>query len=128
MLLIDNDYAGIFDGGENRTSRSDDDAGVPGVDFVPFVVALAIGEMAMQNRNPVLNVGEAGFESFHRLGGEGDFRNEDESCFSSIQGVPDGAKVDFGFSRTGNAEKQNGPGGIRHFLDHCTHGFFLLGV
>ena len=128
VLLIDNDHAGIFHRGKNRTSRPDDDPGMAGVDFVPFIVALAVGEMAVQDGDSILDFGEAGLEPLDGLRGECDFRNQHQSGFARIEGVADGSQVDFRFARSGHTEKQNRALGIRHFLDHGLHRGHLLGV
>ena len=85
VLFIDDDHAGIFHWRENRTSRADHDSGMAGVDFVPLVMALPLGKVAVQNRDSVLDVGKAGFEAFHGLRSQGDFRNENQGGFACIE-------------------------------------------
>ena len=49
MLFIDDDEAEVWKGGEDGGACADDDAGGAFADAVPFVEALALGEVAMED-------------------------------------------------------------------------------
>ena len=89
VLLVHDDDAQVFERRKNRAARADDDPRGPAVDLVPFVVALAVGEVAVQDRNFFLHVREAGFEAFHRLRGQCDFRHQHERGAPAIHRLAD---------------------------------------
>jgi len=110
VFLVDDDEAGVFDGGEDGGSGADDDAGFASADAVPFVESFALGEVGVKNGDLVDEFVEAGFETLDGLGGEGDFGDEDDDLFAKIESSPGGLEVDFGFAGTGDAVEQNRSG------------------
>ena len=60
VLFIHDDEPEPLQRGEDGAARADDDAGRAVVDLVPFVVALAVGEMAVQYRHLLLRDGRSG--------------------------------------------------------------------
>jgi hypothetical protein len=68
VFFIDNDESQVFQRCEDRAARTDYDARSAGVNFVPFIVPFALGQMAVQHRDRVLHVGEAAFETLNCLG------------------------------------------------------------
>ena len=103
VLLIDEDEAEVRQRREDGGARADDDAGDALADAVPFVEALALGEVRVQHGDLVLHGGEAGFEAADGLGREGNFRNEDEDGFPEIERALGGLEIDFGFAGAGDA-------------------------
>ena len=53
VFFIDHDEAEVFERGEDRAARADHDPGAAGMELVPFVVPLAFGKMAVQDRDHV---------------------------------------------------------------------------
>jgi hypothetical protein len=68
VFFIDNDESEIFQRREDRATRADCDASATRMNFMPFIVTFALGQMAMQHRDRVLHVGEAAFETLNCLG------------------------------------------------------------
>ena len=60
VFFIDNDESEILQRRENSAARTDHDARATGMNFVPFVVAFALGQMTVQNSDVVLRLGEKG--------------------------------------------------------------------
>ena len=60
VFFIDHDEAEIFQRRENRAARADDDARAAGMNLVPFIVPLAFGQMAVQDRDHVLRSRRSG--------------------------------------------------------------------
>src|ERR1043166_4912552 len=92
VLLIHDDQAERIDGRKNGRASANDDSSAALADFVPFIMALAGGQIAMQNRNERLQRagGETGFEALDRLRRERDFRHENDSAFALLESVSDG--------------------------------------
>lgn len=86
VFFIDNDETEIRERGEDCGARAYDDAGCAFADAVPFIEALALGEVRVEDGDLVGEVGEAGFEATDGLWGEGDFRDEDEDGFVEVEG------------------------------------------
>ena len=78
VFFIDNDQPEILQRREHCAARADHDPGAAGMNLVPFIVALALGQMTVQNRDVVLRFSEPAFEAFHRLRRERDFGNEND--------------------------------------------------
>lgn len=84
----------------------------------------------MEDGDLIGEVGEAGFETADGLGGEGDFRDEDEDGFLDVQGGLCRLEVDFGFPGAGDAEEEVGGRG-RGLVEgggDLVVGLLLLGV
>ena len=129
VLLIHNDDAEVFERGKNRAAGADDDPGCPAVDLVPLVVALAVGEVAVQDGDLLLHVREAGLEPLDRLRRQRDFRHENQRGAPVIDRLADRAQVDLGLPRTGHAEKQDRlRGRVRHRLLDRLQSDLLLGI
>ena len=108
VLLIDDDEAEIRQGCEDGGAGADHDACRAFADAVPLVESLALREVGVEDGDLVGEVGETCLEAADGLGGEGDFRDEDEDGFSEVQGGLGGLEIDFGFAGAGDAEKKNG--------------------
>ncbi len=69
VLFIHDDQAERFDRREDCRTRPDDNAGAAPANLVPFIVALACGQVAVQDGDQGLKPagGEPGFEPFNRL-------------------------------------------------------------
>jgi hypothetical protein len=119
VFFIDNDEAGVVEGGEDGGAGTDDDAGFAGADAVPFVEAFSLGEVGVEDGDLIDEGVEAGFETLDGLGGEGDFGDEDNDLFTEVEGGLGGLEVDFGFSGAGDAVEEDGFGffGVEAFDD-----------
>ena len=77
MLFIDDDEAEVWERGEDGGARSNYYACSTFADAVPFVEALALRKVRVEDGDLVGEVGETGFEAADGLRGESDFRDED---------------------------------------------------
>jgi hypothetical protein len=77
------------------------------MNFVPFIVPFAFGQMTVQHCDSVLHVGKPAFETFHRLWREGNFRDKNDCGASATERATDRLQINFRFSGTGDAVKQN---------------------
>jgi len=116
VFFVDNDHAEVGQRREDGGAGADDDAGAALADFLPFVVAFAGGEVAVEDGDEGLMgaAAEAGFEAFDGLGGEGDFGDENDGALAAGEGVGDGLEVNFGFAAAGDAVEEEGFGGRRN--------------
>src|SRR5207237_7434528 len=78
VFFIDNDESELLQWGKDRAARTDHDPRAPGMDLVPFVVALAFGQMTVQHRNPCVHLSETPFAALDSLGCERNFRDADD--------------------------------------------------
>ena len=117
VFFVHDDEAEGVNGGEDGAAGADDDAGAALADFVPFIVAFAGGEVAVEDGDErTKGAGaEAGFEAFDGLRSEGNFGDEDDAAAALGKGVGEGLEVDFGFAAAGDAVEQEAFGG--GFLD-----------
>ena len=67
-------------------------------DGVPVLVAFGVFHTGVEDGD----AGEAGGEAADGLGGEGDFGDQDDGAFVSVDDLFDGADVDFGFAGAGD--------------------------
>ena len=77
------------------------------MNFVPFIVAFALGQMTVQNSDVVLRLGEPAFEAFHRLRRKRDFGDENNCRASVVERPADGLQINFRFAGTRDAVEQN---------------------
>ena len=82
VLFIDDDESEIFQRREDGAPRAHHDPGAAGVDLVPFIVPLAFRQMAVQNRDRILRLGEAALETLDGLRRERNLRARARSRFS----------------------------------------------
>jgi len=110
VFLVDDDEAERFDRGEDGGAGADDDSGAALADLVPFVVAFAGGEVAMEDGDEGAEgaAAEPGFKTFDGLGGEGDFGDEDDGAAAELEAVGDGLEIDLGFPAAGDAVEHEG--------------------
>ena len=103
MLLVDDDEPWIFQGRENRPTRSDHNARLPAPHPVPFVVALPLAQMTVQHRdrNPLRR--EARGKALDSLRGKGNFRDQHERRFPRSEHLIDGAQVNLRLPAARNA-------------------------
>ena len=122
VFLIDNNEAERVHRRKNRRARPNDDARAALTDFMPLIVPLAGGQMAVQNRNERLQRAgaEATLEPFDGLRRERDFRHEHDGAFSLLQAMGDGLQINFGLAAARDAVEEEGarvasirPGGTR---------------
>ena len=107
VFFIDNDESEILQRREYRAARADHDPGAAGMDLVPFIVAFALGQMTVQNRDVVLRLGEPAFKAFHRLRRKRDFRDQNNCRASMVERRADGLQINFCFAGTRDTMEQN---------------------
>ena len=107
VLFIDDDQPEIFERSKHSAARADHDPRPTGLNLVPFIVPLAFGQMAVQNRDRVLRFGKTALESLHGLRRERNFRNEHDGGFPARQGRADRLQINFRLSAPGHAMQQN---------------------
>ena len=112
VLLVHDDQAERFDGGEDGRARADGDARAALANLVPLVVPLAGGQMAVQHRHQRLQRAgaEPRLEALDGLRRERDFRHEDNRALALLQGVGDGLQIDLGLAAAGDAVEEEGRG------------------
>ena len=128
VFFIDNDDAEPFQRREDSASRADDDAGPSGMDLAPFVVAFAAREMAVEDGDLTLNLGEPGLESLNGLWRERDLRHQNQRRAAKIDRVADRLEIDLRLAASGHPEKKKRSVGERYRLLDCLNGETLLRV
>ena len=103
MLLVDDDQAEVGDRGEDGRARADADARLAAAQPPPLVVALAVGEGRVEDRDAVA---EAGPEAGDRLRREADLGDEDDRPAPSGQRRLDRGEVDLGLAGAGDAVQE----------------------
>ncbi|MCY1429341.1 hypothetical protein D9M71_452560 [compost metagenome] len=86
MLLVDDDQAGVFHGGEQGRARADDDVGLAIAGRQPGLKTLAVVDRRVQQGDSRI---EALLETRQRLRPQVDFGNEDQRLFARFQGFAD---------------------------------------
>ena len=105
VLLVDDDQPEPLDRGEDRRARPDGDPRLTGPQPPPLVVALALAQRRVQQRD---RVPEARREARHRLRREGDLRHERDHALATRQGGLRRAQVHLGLAGPGHAVQQVG--------------------
>src|ERR1700686_231643 len=70
-------------------------------------MALAFGEMAVQDRDRVLRFGETAFEPLDRLRRERNFRDEHNRAMAARERRVNRLQINFGLAAAGHAVQQN---------------------
>ena len=107
VLFIDDDQSEILERREDGAARADHDPRAAGLNLVPFIVPLAFGQMAVQDRDHLLRFGEAALESLDRLRRERNFRDEHDGRFSAREGRTDRLQINLRLAAAGHAVEQN---------------------
>ena len=107
VFFIDNDESQAFERREDGTARPDGDPRPAGMNFVPFIVALAFGQMAVQHGDRVLRFGKTAFETLHRLGRKRNFRDENNRTASPFERGTNCLQINFSLPTAGNAMEQD---------------------
>ena len=112
VLLVHDDEAERFDRRKDGRARADDDPRAALANLVPFVVALAGGQMAVQHRHQRLQRAgaEPRLEPLDGLRRERDFRHEHNRALAVFQGVGDGLQINLGLAAAGDAVQEEGRG------------------
>ena len=112
VFLIHNDESKRINGRKDGGARPDDDAGAALPYLVPFIMALARGEMAVQHGDERLQRAgaEAGLEAFDGLRREGNLRHEHDGALPLPQRVRNGLEVYLRLARAGDAVQEEGGG------------------
>ena len=103
MLLVDDDEPEPGDRREDRRARPDRDPRLAGAQAPPLVVALALAERGVQQRD---GVAEARLEAPDGLRGQRDLRHEHDHALAALERPRGGAQVDLGLARAGDAVQQ----------------------
>ena len=105
MLLVEDDQAEVVDGREDGAARADGDPGLVRPEAAPLVVALALGQRGVQQRD---RVPEARLEARDRLRRERDLGHEHDHALPAGQARLRRAEVHLGLARAGDAVQQVG--------------------
>ena len=103
VLLVDDDQPEVGDRREDGGARADGDPRLAGAQAPPLVVALALAERGVQQRD---GVAEARLEAPDGLRRERDLRHEHDHALAALQRRGGGAQVDLGLARAGHAVQQ----------------------
>ena len=103
VLLVDDDQAELLDGREHGRARPDRDPRLADAQPAPLVVALAVGERGVQQRD---GVAEAGGEPRHGLRRQRDLGHEHDHALVALERPGRRAEIDLGLARTGHAVQQ----------------------
>ena len=129
VFLVDHDQPELGQRCEDGAAGADNDARMPVVDLVPFVVAFAGGEMTMEHRDPILYRRETALEALDRLRRQRNFRHQHQSRLAAVQGEGDRLEIDLGFAAAGHPMQEDrllfGGGGIERGA-HLGQGDLLL--
>ena len=114
VFLVHDDEPERFDRREDGRARADDDAGAALADLVPFVVAFAGGQMAVQHGDERLQRAgaEARLEPLDGLRRERDFRHEHDGALALFERVGDGLQINLGLAAAGDAVQEKGADGV----------------
>ena len=114
MLLVDHHQPEVGDRGEDGRARPDRDARLPRTQPPPLVVALALRQGGVQERD---HVAEARPEAADGLRGERDLRDEDDRAAPPRQGLGDRAQVDLRLPRARHPVQEERLACVRGRLD-----------
>ena len=103
VLLVDDDQPEVGDRREDRRARADRDPRLAGAQPPPLVVALALAERGVQQRD---GVAEAGLEAPDGLRRQRDLGHEHDHALPALERRGGGAQVDLGLARAGDAVQQ----------------------
>ena len=103
VLLVDHDQAEVADRREDRRARADRDPRLAGAQAAPLVVALALAERRVQQRD---RVAEARLEAPDGLRRERDLGHEHDHALAALERRGGRAQVDLGLARAGDAVQQ----------------------
>ncbi len=67
VFFIDNDERKVFERRENGAARANHDSGATGMNFVPFIMAFASRQMAVQNGDHISGFGETSLKALNGL-------------------------------------------------------------
>ena len=102
VLLVDDDQAESVRWSEDGTAGADDDLHLPRGDAPPVAAALGVAEMTVQHGD----IAAAAAEPLHRLRSQADLRHQDQRLLPLLDGLLDGAEVDFRLAAAGDAVQQ----------------------
>ena len=128
VLLVDDDEPQILHRGEHRAAGADDDGRLAQADAPPLVEPFPGGEAAVEHRDPVP---EAGGESAHGLGRQGDLRHQHDGALPLLEAGFDAPEVHLRLAaardpveegRLAGGEGLHLPQGGRLFLRELWHG------
>ncbi len=103
VLLVDDDQAEVVQRREDGRARADADARLAAAQALPFVVALAVGEGRVQDREAVA---EPRPEARDRLRRQADLGDQHDRPLAARQRRLDRGEVDLGLARAGDAVQQ----------------------
>jgi len=106
VLLVDHDEPEVGQRGEDRGTRTDDDAGLAERHRHPGVETFAGGEVAMPDHDLGAEVGEAGTETTDRLGRQRDLGNQEDRGAALGDDLADQGDVDLGLPRARDPMQQ----------------------
>ncbi len=131
MLLVDDHEAEVGERREHGRARADRDARLAALEVQPLVVALALAQLRVQNRD---GVAEARLEARDRLRRERDLRHEHQHGSAGGERRLCRLQVDLGLARAGDAVQQEAAGdgivgraGCERREDRLQHRALLVG-
>ena len=77
---------------------------------MPFVEALTLREIGVEDGDLIDEFREPGFEALDGVRGEGDFRDENDDVLSKVERFLGRLQVDFCFPGTGDSVEKDGLG------------------
>ncbi len=105
MLLIDNDKPKVGERGKEGGAGADDHLGLTSADALPLIKTLTICQAAVEDGDSITETGE---KIPFNLGGESNFRHEDQDIAAFSQGQGCGPQIDFGLAAAGDAVLEEG--------------------
>ena len=108
MFLVHDDQAERVHRREDRRTRADDNTRASLTNLVPFIVAFARGQMAVQHRDERLQRPgtEARLEPLDGLGRQRNFRHEDDGASALLQRAGNRLQINFRLPAARDAVEQ----------------------
>ena len=126
LLLVQDDEAGIWQGGKHRRPGADDHGGLPVPHPLPLVIPLPGGQAAVKDCHLPAKVGQ---EDLQQAGGEGDLRHQHHGPPPCGQCRLDQVEVHLGLAAAGHPIEEGGLGlPAFHPVPQAGVGRLLLGV
>ena len=107
VLFVQDDHAQIGEGGKDGRPCADAQGDLTCADLTPCVESFALGEGGVEHRHFFAVVGA---EDRHRLGGQGNFGDQEDHLLSLFQYTVDGGFDDHGLAAACDTVEQDGTG------------------
>ena len=107
MLFIDDDEPQIFQRRKNGAARAHHNSRPARVNFMPFVVPFAFRQMAVENSDCILGIGETALETFDGLRSQRYLGHEHNRRPPPRQGRVNRLEINFRFSAASHSMEQD---------------------